>query len=156
MRSTLDQKKTINKKTWSKTLVSPRLVVKWISTWVLVLLSFLCCPIVNVGQKYLLTKKNVALNSPLWESFSYFVLSSLSFADNQHLGVKKNFKMEEGPKDKVILRINLLKSIHVKKMTYQFLCSPSNCTQHQLYNWMKTNFCSYKLSWSNCWIFIPN
>jgi hypothetical protein len=62
-------------------------------------------------------------------------LSLLSFADNQHLGVKKNFKMKEGgPKDKVILRINLLKLIHVKKITYQFLCSPSNCTQYQLYN----------------------
>jgi hypothetical protein len=43
-------------------------------------------------------------------------LSSLSFADNQHLGVKKNFKMKEGPKDKVILRINLLKPILVKKL----------------------------------------
>jgi hypothetical protein len=57
-------------------------------------------------------------------------LSSLSFADNQHLGVEKNFKMKEGPKDKVILRINLLKPILVKKINYQFLCGPSNCTQY--------------------------
>jgi hypothetical protein len=37
-----------------------------------------------------------------------FALSLLSFVDNQHLGVKKYFRMIEGPKDKVILRITLI------------------------------------------------
>jgi hypothetical protein len=37
-----------------------------------------------------------------------FALSLLSFVDNQHLGVKKYFRMIEGPKDKVILKITLI------------------------------------------------
>jgi hypothetical protein len=37
-----------------------------------------------------------------------FALSLLSFVDNQHLGVKNYFRMKEGPKDEVILRITLI------------------------------------------------
>jgi hypothetical protein len=37
-----------------------------------------------------------------------FALSLLSFVDNQRLGVKKCFRMIEGPKDKVILKITLI------------------------------------------------
>ncbi len=155
MRSTLDQKKTLIKSMVKNSCfleVGGKMNFNLSFDFAFIFFLSYC----EYWTKMSPYEKNVALNSPLWENCSYFVLSSLSFASNQHLGVKNKIKMKEGPKDKVSLRINLLKPIHVKKMTYQFLCSPSNCSQYQLYNWIKTNFYSYKLSWSNCWIFSPN
>jgi hypothetical protein len=37
-----------------------------------------------------------------------FAQSLLSFANNQDLKMKKNFKMKEGPKDRVIIPITLI------------------------------------------------
>lgn len=41
----------------------------------------------------------------------FFALSPISFMDNQYLGVKKDFRVKERLKDKVILRIILMLSI---------------------------------------------
>jgi len=55
-----------------------------------------------------LHEKIVALYCP-YEKTAPPCLSMLSFADTQHVKLKKKKKLiEEGPKDKVILRINLM------------------------------------------------
>jgi hypothetical protein len=59
-----------------------------------------------------------AINVPSWKNCCFwssfmrklllFAQSLLSFANNQHSEMKKNFKMKEGPKDRVILTITLI------------------------------------------------
>jgi hypothetical protein len=57
-----------------------------------------------------LHEKTDALHPPLWKNH-VSLPSPISFMDNQYLGVKKDFRVKESLKDKVILTIILMCSI---------------------------------------------
>jgi hypothetical protein len=54
-------------------------------------------------NKWPFMKKKMLFFTLCFEFVSFFF-----FVDNQHLGMKIYFRMKEGPKDKVILRITLI------------------------------------------------
>ncbi len=76
-----------------------------------------CCAI-NVPSR-----KKCCFSSSFIIKLFLFAQSLLLFANNQHLKLKKKFKMKEGPKDRVILTITLIcnqwwiaKSIEINKV----------------------------------------
>lgn len=97
-----------------KLLFPLRFVVKQFSAWVLILLSFLLSLMWMSWNNFFSWKK--------CSYFFLFVLSPLSFVDTEHWWVKKDYKVKEGPKDRVILRIAILSD----KIGSQFLKSISS------------------------------